>query len=173
MGAATSRPIPFAYPQGVVLSAISRTSTLYSLARTRTSTMPSAARQPITADQDFVLGVVDCADGEGSTVRLRREADCDDRARGDRRGRQCWGKDAEGARQSDREHVKVTLYGKLTLSYRVTRSSNRRVPRPCQRDAPPTLASGGAGRRDLAGFTAPPGWPALQLRQGRAARTGC
>jgi hypothetical protein len=43
---------------------------------------PRASCQPISADQDFALGVVDGADSEGGAVLLRGKANRDGRARG-------------------------------------------------------------------------------------------
>jgi hypothetical protein len=64
--AAASGSMPLACSQGVVLSAISRTSTLRSLARTSASA--------IGADQDLALGVVNRAGRERCAVAFNVDA---------------------------------------------------------------------------------------------------
>jgi hypothetical protein len=75
--AAASGSIPLARPQGAVRSAINRTSTPRSSARISAPTIPGADCQPVSADEDLTLGVVNCADGETGAVVLRGEADRD------------------------------------------------------------------------------------------------
>jgi hypothetical protein len=96
--AAAKGSIPLARSHGLVLSAINPDINPAFLRADQRLYDPRASRQPIGADQDFALSVVDRADRKRCAVLLGSEANSDGCARGHRGGRQGEGKRAEGQR---------------------------------------------------------------------------
>ena len=82
---------------------------------------PGAGLEPMGADHDLALGIVDRSDREGGTILLGGKADCDGRPRGYRRGRQrgeSAARASERTPESTREHQRArNRYVRVALTH--------------------------------------------------------